>query len=131
MRARVLSAIAAHGVYVREDNGRLVELCPDWAAPLVGCMSKSSCSYVLKGVNGRKGHAVVLSRRLVSALQRFSGQYGILELSMKGSENPASEAQIRYLQHLRAEKGLNPLDTFEMTRPQASNMIAQLKTATA
>ena len=123
MRSRVLSAIKAHGVWVKEDNGRLVELCADWAAPLVMCMSKSACNYVLLGINGRKSHAVVLSRRLVSALQRFSGQYGIMDLSTKYSENPATAKQIKYLQSLRAQADLEPIDAFEVTRGQASDMI--------
>lgn len=71
MQSRLLSAAQANGVYVREENGRLIEVTWAWASPLIKQMSKSACHYAQLGVTGRKDHSLVLSRRMVNALQSF------------------------------------------------------------
>lgn len=72
LRARIFSAMYSRGIYIREENGQLVEVSTKWATPLIQQMSKSMCIYVMLGLAGRKSHSVVLSRRQVNALQRFS-----------------------------------------------------------
>jgi hypothetical protein len=76
MRARILSAMTARGCFVREDNGNLIRVSYAWASPLVREMSRSSCHYALLGIAGRKDHGVILSRRLVTALQSFRDRHG-------------------------------------------------------
>lgn len=75
MHSRILCAAGNNGVYIREDNGRLVEVSGLWAAPLIAQMSKSACRYALLGIAGRKDHSVVLSRRQITALQSFVEQH--------------------------------------------------------